>query len=330
MFDNVRTDLAVEAKQIYENENSSKIDGIKVDEKVKDNIIITNVRVLDDVGEKKIGKPRGSYITIDIPRHTYYDGEVRDKLSGVVGFELKQVINSLKTKIDRSMTVLVVGLGNWNITPDSLGPKVISKLMVTRHLRQLMPDKIDERIRSVCAIAPGVLGITGIETVEIVRGIVDRVKPNFIICIDSLASRKLDRVNSTIQISDTGISPGSGVQNKRMELSEKTLKIPVIAIGVPTVVDAATMANDTIDMVLKDLISKSKKGSEFYNMLKDVDREEKKKLICDVLNPYSQNIMVTPKDVDAVMNYISKVIATAINIALQTELNTKEIDSFLD
>jgi len=129
-------------------------------------------------------------------------------------------------------TILVIGLGNWNVTPDALGPKVVSRLMVTRHLLEYVPDQVDEGVRPVCAVSPGVLGITGIETGEIVRGIVDRVKPDVVIAIDALASRKMERVNTTIQIADTGISPGSGVGNKRMELSRETLGVPVIAIGV--------------------------------------------------------------------------------------------------
>lgn len=326
----VRTDLALEAKEICENESGEEIDGVKINERLKDDIKITDVKITGNIGEKNIGKPKGSYITIDIPKYAHYDGEIRNKLSRVVGDELKCIIDSIDIKIDKSMTVLVVGLGNWNITPDSLGPKVISGLMITRHLRQLIPDKIDERIRPVCAVAPGVLGITGIESSEIIRGIVDKIKPNLIICIDALASRKVERVNSTIQISNTGISPGSGVANRRLELSEKTLGIPVIAIGVPTVVDAATMANDTIDLVLNEMISKSERGGEFYKMLKSIDKEEKRKLILEVLNPYSENIMVTPKDVDVIIESISKMLASAVNMALQPELDLEEINSFIE
>lgn len=326
---NIRTDLALEAKEIYESESKKKIDGVKVDENLIDDIKITNVKITEDIGERIMGKPKGSYITIDIPEFTHYNGELRDKLSRVLGNELKDILNSI-VKLDKNMTAMVVGLGNWNITPDSLGPKVVSKLMITRHLKQLIPDKIDERIRPVCAISPGVLGLTGIETSEIISGIVNKIKPNVIICIDSLASRKVDRVNSTIQISNTGISPGSGVQNRRMELSEKTLGVPVIAVGVPTVVDAATIANDTIDLVLNEMISRSKSGGEFYNILKNLDREEKRKLILEVLNPYSENTMVTPKDVDLVVESIAKILSVGINIALQPELSTEEIDAFLD
>lgn len=232
-------------------------------------------------------------------------------------------------KIDKSMTTLVVGLGNWNVTPDALGPKVVSKLMITRHLRELVPDSIDEEIRPVCAISPGVLGITGIETGEIIRAIVEKIKPNLVICIDALASRRLERVNRSIQIGNTGISPGSGVGNKRMELSQKTLGIPVIAIGVPTVVDAATMANDTIDLVIDEMIKQSKSGTEFYNMLKSIDKNDKQKMIEEVLDPFVGNLMVTPKEVDMIVDSLTKIIANGINLALQPALELDEINQYI-
>lgn len=227
---NIRTDLAVEAKDIYKSKNNGEIPGVEVEENKEGDIKTTTVKVVSDVGEKMMRKPKGTYITIDMPKLTYYDGDTMDKVSKVLGKTLSEIVN-----IDDSMTALVVGLGNWNITPDALGPKVISKVMITRHLKQLIPDQIDEGIRPVCGIAPGVLGLTGIETGEIIKGVVEKIKPNLIICIDALASRKMDRVNSTIQIGNTGISPGSGVGNKRMEISENTLGVPVIAIGVPMV-----------------------------------------------------------------------------------------------
>ncbi|APM38275.1 GPR endopeptidase [Clostridium kluyveri] len=322
---NIRTDLAVEAKEICEKKMGSKIPGVEIEEKMEEDIKVTYVKIVEDVGEKFMGKPKGSYITIDMPEFTHYDGEMRDKVSVVMGKVLSGMIN-----IEESMTAMVVGLGNWNITPDALGPKTASKLMVTRHLKELVPDKIDEGIRPVCVISPGVLGITGIETGEIIKGVVDKIKPNIIVCIDALASRKMDRVNTTIQIGNTGISPGSGIGNKRMELSEKTLGIPVIAIGVPTVVDAATMANDTIDLVLDEMINQSEKGKEFYKVLKSIDKDEKQKMIKEILEPYGENIMVTPKDVDLVIDSISKIIANGINIALQPALDLNDINTFLN
>lgn len=321
----VRTDLAVEAKEIYSKQNNGKIPGVEVLERKKGEIKITDVKITSEIGEKSMGKPMGTYITIDMPKLTHYDGDTMDEVSKVMANSLGSLI-----KLDDSMTALVVGLGNWNVTPDALGPKVISKLMVTRHLKQLVPDSIDEGIRPVCAMAPGVLGLTGIETGEIIKGVVDKIKPNLIICIDALASRKMERVNNTIQIGNTGIAPGSGVGNRRMEISEKNLGIPVIAIGVPTVVDAATMANDTIDMVLDEMIKQSEKGGNFYNMLKSIDKEEKQRLIREILDPYVGDLVVTPKEVDIVIESVSKVIANGINIALQPALELEDINKYLN
>ena len=324
----IRTDLAVEAKEIYESENKNskgRIPGVTVKEYTENDIKVTDVNILDDDGEEAMGKPKGTYITIDMPKFTHYDSGIMENVSRVLSKSISNII-----KLDDSMTALVVGLGNWNITPDAVGPKVISRIMITRHLKQLVPDSIDEGVRPVCAIAPGVLGITGIETGEIIKAVADKIKPNLIICIDALASRKMERVNSTIQIGNTGISPGSGVGNKRMEISERTLGIPVIAIGVPTVVDAATMANDTIDLVIDEMVKQSTQGGEFYSMLKNIDKDEKQRLIQEVLNPYVGGLMVTPKDIDMVIDSVSKIIATGINLALQPALELDEISQYIN
>ncbi|MBU5483537.1 GPR endopeptidase [Clostridium sp. MSJ-11] len=320
----VRTDLAVEAKELYEEKSSNKIPGVEVSEHVDSNIKITDVTIVDESGERAMNKPKGTYITLDIPEVSGYDEETMEDVSRVLAKALSPLIN-----LDENMTAMVVGLGNWNITPDALGPKVIEKLMITRHLKQLIPDQIDEGIRPVCAMAPGVLGLTGIETGEIIKSVTEKIKPNLIICIDALASRRLERINRTIQIGNTGISPGSGVGNKRMEISERALGIPVIAIGVPTVVDAATIANDTIDIVLDAVINQATKGSGFYDMLRSLDRNEKQKMIEEVLNPYVGNLMVTPKEVDSVIDSVSKIISTGINIALQPALELKQINNYI-
>lgn len=322
---NIRTDLAVEAREIYASSNNGDLSGVESKEYSEGKINITEVKVINEEGEKKMGKPVGTYITIDMPSYTHYDSDTMDEVSRVMAKVLSPLI-----KLDDSMTALVVGLGNWNITPDALGPKVISRLMVTRHLKELVPDKIDEGIRPVCAVAPGVLGITGIETGEIIKGVVEKVKPDLIICVDSLASRKINRVNRTIQIGNTGISPGSGIGNRRMEISEKTIGIPVIAIGVPTVVDGATMANDTIDLLIDELIKESSKDSKFYNLLKSVDKDEKQKLIEEILRPYAGELVVTPKEVDMVISSVSKVIANGINIALQPALDLGDINKYIN
>lgn len=323
-MNNVWTDLAIEARDMYTKENKRELDGVIVDEEFEDDIKITTVTIESDEAGEELGKPKGNYITIDFPEITHYDGETMDKVSKVVDNVLVRLIDAPEEK-----TALVVGLGNWNVTPDALGPRVTEKIMVTRHLKQVMPDAIDDSVRPVCCISPGVLGITGIETGEVIKGLVDRVKPDFVICIDALGSRKLERVNRTIQISDSGISPGAGVGNHRMKINEESLGVKVIAIGVPTVVHAATIANDTIDLVIDELSRQAKSGTEFYKMLSSMDRMEKNNLIREILNPSFGDLMVTPKEVDTVVESLSKVIANGINMAIQPNLDMEDINKFM-
>lgn len=326
---NVRTDLTLEAHELLrekavKEQGPQETPGIVTEEAGDSNIKITRVRVISPAGEKAINKPMGNYITLEVPGLRTSDQELYENTCKALAQELAGIL-----KLGEKSTILIVGLGNWNVTPDALGPKVVSSVMVTRHLLEYVPDQVDEGVRPVCAVSPGVLGITGIETGEIIRGIVDRIKPQCIIAIDALASRKMERVNTTIQIADTGISPGSGVGNKRMELSMGTLGIPVIAIGVPTVVDAATMANDTIDLVLDSMIEQAPQGSEFYSMIKGINRDEKYQMIQEVLKPYVGNLIVTPKEIDEVVEKISKVIANGLNIALHQGITLDDVNRYL-
>ena len=266
-----------------------------------------------------------NYVTIDIPEFTAYDGETMDRVSQVVSEILGRMIN-----IDVEKTALVVGLGNWKVTPDALGPKVTEGIMVTRHLKTVMPEIMDDSVRPVCSIAPGVLGITGVETVEIIKGTVERVKPDVVICIDALAARRVERVNTTIQIGDTGISPGAGVGNNRKQINEDNLGVKVIAIGVPTVVDAVTIANDTIDMVVDSLMNNASSGNDFYKMLGSLDKNEKSSLIREVLSSKSLGEMiVTPKDIDLIINSLAKIISNGINMAVQPNMDMEDINKFM-
>jgi len=330
MGKNIRTDLALEANELFKQSTDEaqrswkEPPGVEVENAGNEDIKITRVKVTSPTGESSIGKPMGNYITLEVPKLRENDQVLIENTSKEIAKELSRLIN-----IGPKSTVLVVGLGNWNVTPDALGPKVVSSLMVTRHLLEYVPEQVDDGVRPVCAVAPGVLGITGIETGEIIKGIVEKIKPDLIIAIDALASRKTDRVSTTIQIADTGISPGSGVGNKRMELSKSTLGVTVIAIGVPTVVDAATMANDTIDMVMDNLIEQASKGTDFYNMLKNIDRNEKYELIREVLEPYLGNLIVTPKEIDDIIIKISKIIANGLNIALHEGIGLEDVNRYV-
>lgn len=326
---NITTDLALEAHEFVQEQTKSPVSGpdlpgVEVEHAGTQDIRITRVRVTSPTGEASIGKPIGNYITLEVPRLKENDQVLYEDTCKALSQELVRILN-----LNDKSTILVVGLGNWNVTPDALGPKVTSGLMVTRHLLEYVPKQVDEGVRPVCAVAPGVLGITGIETGEIVKGIVERVKPDLVIAIDALASRRMERVNTTIQIADTGISPGSGVGNKRMEISKNTLGIPTFAIGVPTVVDAATMANDTIDLVIDNLMKEAKEDNQFYSMLKNIDRSEKYQLIQEVLEPYVGNLIVTPKEIDDVVDRIAKVIANGLNIALHQGITLDDVNRYL-
>ncbi len=322
---NKRTDLAVEAREMYREEKKQEIPGVKVDVSEDNGIKVTRVGIQEEVGVRIMNKPIGNYITIEAEGIKRRDRDIYEEVSRTLGEELRRI-----AAVDKGSTTLVVGLGNWNVTPDSLGPKVISHLMVTRHVFEYLPDQVDQGVSPVCAISPGVLGITGIETGEIIEGIVSRIKPDRVIAIDALASRRMDRINSTIQIADTGISPGSGVGNKRKELNRETLGVPVIAIGVPTVVDAATMASDTIDMVVDAMIQQADKGKEFYQVLKNMQGEDKYNLIREAISPDIGSLVVTPKEIDDMVRDMSKVLANGLNIFLHPSIGPEDVDRYIN
>lgn len=311
---NFRTDLAIETREAYQKAKQMDIPGVEVINDEKDEVKITRVKVVSEEGANEIGKPIGNYITLEVPKIEEDDPEVNEKIYKILAKELKLIIGDNKNE-----AVLVVGLGNSNVTPDALGPKVISYLEVTRHIIEFAPEYLTKPVRSVSAISPGVLGTTGIETGEIIKGVIDRVKPDLVIAIDALASRKLERISTTIQIADTGINPGSGVGNKRMPLSRETLGIPVIAIGVPTVVDAATMANDTIELMLENIQKMGSQNGVNYDKINDMEQEEKYNMIKQVLTPYVGDLVVTPKEIDAIIGNVSEVVAHGINYALHAE-----------
>jgi spore protease len=287
---------------------------------------ISRVRIKDEEGSKAMGKPIGYYVTLEVPRLKEKDPALTEEVSKNMADELERMV-----EIPIEATILVIGLGNWNVTPDSLGPKVIEKLIVTRHLIEYMPGKFNTKkgIRPVCALAPGVLGITGIETGDIIRGLVEKVKPDFIIAIDALASRSMERISTTIQIADTGIYPGSGVGNKRMGITRQNMGVPVVAIGVPTVVDAATMANDTLDMLIGQFIRQAKPGSDFYKLLENLDKEEKYNLIREVMSPFVGQLVVTPKEIDSLIDNTAKTLAGGLNLALHPGIQYDEVSTFL-
>lgn len=320
----IRTDLAVEAREIYSEEKEQEIPGIEVKREEEEDYTITRIKVLNELGEKRINKMKGNYITIEAPSLKKADQQLKDNISKVLAKELKELLSEYKIK-----KALIVGLGNWNITPDALGPKVVEKILVTRHFFLAYNKTEDESMANVSAISPGVMGLTGIETGEIIKGIVEKTNPDIVIAIDALASRKMERISSTIQISDTGINPGSGVGNKRLAINTDYLGIPVVAIGVPTVVDAATMVNDTINLIIKEMKEQADEGKEFYSLLENMSSKEKRSLIEEVLTPYMENVMVTPKEVDDLISDLSQIISNGINISLHPGIDLKDVNRYL-
>ncbi|MCI8273278.1 MAG: GPR endopeptidase [Clostridia bacterium] len=308
---NFRTDLAVERSDIYKKVNQlNQIDGIETtDEEINENIRVSRVKVTNENGEKAIGKPIGSYITIDVKKLKLAGEEEIQKTSETLSKELRQMID---VHTDKQEDILIVGLGNIYVTPDALGPKVINEIDVTRHIIKYLPQYVEDGTRPVSAISPGVLGTTGIETVEILKGIVDNVKPRLLIVIDALASRSIERISSTIQISDTGIVPGAGVGNTRSEISQNSLGIPVIAIGIPTVVELATLVSDGIDIFI-DRLQEKAESNEYLNRLQENDKYEEVK---EALNVGDYNMIVTPKEIDELIENMKDVVARGINFAV--------------
>lgn len=321
----IRTDLAIEAREIFQERSKVEIKGVEVDKEEKENYKVTRVRVLNEYGEKKLGKPIGTYITIEVPALKKADQELKDEISKAMARELKALINP-----NKHTKSLVVGLGNWNVTPDALGPKVIDKVYVTRHFFKAYNKTEDETMSNVAAVSPGVMGITGIETSETIRGIVEKTKPDIVIAVDALASRKMERVSTTIQITDTGISPGSGIGNERKALNKKTLGVPVFAIGIPTVVDAATMVNDTMELIVESLKRQASKGTNFYSILEEMGSQDKYELIKEVLTPYMPNVVVTPKEIDELISNLSLIVANGINISLHHGIDLKDVNKYIN
>lgn len=311
----IKTDLVIEAHDVLlQTSQIPEIEGISSDHQSLDGIDISTIDILSPQAAEKIGKSPGKYITVEATGLRDKNTELEERLTGVLCQQIQKV-----TKLEENSTVLVVGLGNWNVTPDSLGPSVVENLYVTRHIKAMYPEKIGPGFRNVCAIAPGVLGLTGIETSEIIYGIVKRLNPDLVIAIDALAARSMHRLNTTIQISDTGIYPGSGVGNRRQGITQENLDIPVVAIGVPTVVDAATLANDVIELLIKAIrheVDVNNNVSQMLSLLDGFEKADKHKLIKEVLSPEVGVLMVTPKEVDRLLEDISNLLANALNAAL--------------
>lgn len=293
----IYTDLAREAVEL-----DPRLEGVTEEEEKDGEIGISRIRVSTEQAAQRLKKREGNYITLEAPSLVMRPLELFERLSKRIAEELTRLLPNLA----ENATVLIAGLGNRGITSDSLGPRVVEQLFVTRHITQLMPEAFDHPLRSVCAIAPGVLGVTGVETVEIIKGIKEHVKPDIIIAIDSLAARRSVRIGTTVQIADTGISPGSGVGNMRAGIDSETLGVKVVAIGIPLVVYAATVAQDTIELIADE--------TGLHN-----DEEKLKELAEKVISEHMGPMIMTPKGIDCMVNDMSRIIADGINMAIHTK-----------
>ncbi len=296
----VRTDMALEASQA-----ARSIPGVHVSQWEEESVSITEVRVETEEAAQRLGKSVGTYLTLECEGVRRRDPAAREEVQNVLGEEIARLL----PPDEQGAPVLVVGLGNRRVTPDSLGPKTVDGTLVTRHLLRELPDKVDERLNPVCAIAPGVMGATGLETMETVSALVKEIHPRCLIVIDSLAARASSRVGVSIQLSDTGIQPGSGVGNHRRALNERELGVRVIALGMPTVVYAVTIARDALEILGE--------GETNPAALDEVTKSLFENEIGEMI--------VTPREVDDMIDDAAQMLAGGINRALQTALSPEEI-----
>ena len=304
-----RTDLAMEA---FENTEGGPLPGVRVSHWEADGIRITEVLVTDNEAARQLGKPKGCYLTLESALLKERDPDARLAMAALLGEEIDRVL----PQGDPGAPVLVVGLGNRSITPESLGPGVVERTLVTRHL--LGGPFAQKNMKSVCAVAPGVLGVTGIESMELVEALVKALKPRAVICVDSLAARDSRRIGSTIQLSDAGIQPGAGVGNHRRALTEESVGTPVISVGMPTVVYAATLARDAFAW----LDASSGDTEDHEAALEDMERT--------LMGGEFGGMIVTPREIDAIIQDAAGIIASGINRALQPSLSDAEIAAMMN
>lgn len=316
----INLDLALEAREIIQGKTGQEIPGVRVDRETYNHASVTVVIIQEKSAEAVMGKPVGTYITIEAPEIGGRDPLVHHEIGLVVAEMLGRLIN-----LPVPSNILIVGLGNWNATPDSLGPKVVSQTMVTRHIFNYAPQELQPGMRSVSALAPGVLGITGIETAEVIKGVVEKIRPELVIAIDALAAKNVARIATTIQIANTGVNPGSGVGNQRLGINYESLGVPVIAIGVPTVVHGAVIAQDTIEKFMEEL----KTNPSLYKLYSMMNPNVAQQVIQKVLKPFGGRLMVTPKEIDDLIQRTAKIVAGGITKALHPNLPQDQYEYYL-
>ncbi|MDI3298708.1 MAG: GPR endopeptidase, partial [Bacillota bacterium] len=310
----IRTDLAVEARDRLA--RTGQDEGIDVEEEERGHVHVRRVHVRDARAARRIGKSPGTYTTIEAAELRARNPAIQEAVARITAEELRRLL-----PLDDEATVFVVGLGNAQATPDALGPRVVRELLVTRGIESSYPAEVRQGMRSVAALAPGVLGTTGIETGEVILGVAARIRPDALIVIDALAAGSLERLATTVQIADTGIEPGSGIGNAREPVTRERLGVPVVAIGVPMVVRAFAIALETLERTLQeaagDPLPRARRGAAPRPATPpDWDEARKRQVVESVVDPAAGDLMVTPKEVDLLVDDLSKVLAAALNVAL--------------
>ena len=319
---NIRTDLALEEKERFESDQV-EVQGVVLEEEYdkEREIRVTTVRIETENGAKTMGKPVGTYLTIEAPNLSSPDEGIHREVSEELAKYLTEVMGKIIPENEHDKKVLVIGLGNRQATPDALGPYVADNLNITRHIvkeygKYAAPEEMN---CVVSAIVPGVMAQTGMETAEIIKGVVRETRPDLLIVVDALAARNSRRLNRTIQIADTGINPGSGVGNYRNAITKETIGVPVIAIGVPTVIDAVTIVSDTMENLLSALeTSESLKGVGL--VLGGYSEAEKYELIRELIAPNLNSMFMTPKDIDETVKRLSYTISEGLNLAFSRKI----------
>lgn len=309
---NLNVDLAIEARDLVRGTTGREIKGVEEKVEKLEQIKITSIFIREPQAAQVMGRPVGTYITIESPPLKINDPYVKQEIIDAMAKSMPILLNDTVKPQD---VVLLVGLGNWRATPDALGPKFIQYSPITRHYHQYAPDALVQGMRPTCGIAPGVLGITGLETFDVVKGIVDKIKPAALIVVDSLAAQNVERIGTSIQMCNTGIQPGSGIGNTRQALSQQELGIPVIAIGCPTIVNAAVITNQAIQQFC------SNSGVNFVE-------SSAQEAVKEILSYFGGSLTVTPKEIDDIIENTSRILAMGVATSLFPGIAQEQLELY--
>ena len=298
----IRTDLALENRQMYKENQGGEAPGILMKQRQHGGMRVTEIHVMDQRGSQALEKPPGRYITIEMPPVNEMGGAMKQACADLLARQLRKLL-----EVGKDSKILIIGLGNHNITPDALGPKTAGRILVTRHRFLLLDQKENGKLTNVSVITPGVMGNTGIESLDLIKGVTRQIGPDAVIAIDALAARSMDRITTTIQLCDTGISPGAGVGNLRRGINRETLGVKVIGIGVPTVISAASIVEDYM-------------GEGVFPDFEELLRQERE---------VSEDMIVTPGNIDAVIDAFSVILSRGINQAIHPQLTKEELEEYL-